>query len=88
MKTVPKKSLVDISRAEYAEQVSAITQKKFILGIPFERLPNVFGTGANQTGGDLLTVSLRNAGGVDEVFIFCQYTSVLEIKDSEVAAWD
>ena len=87
-KTVPKGSLMDITRAEYAEQVNAGTQKKFICAVPFERLPNVWATGSNQKGGDLLTVSLKNAGGVDELFVFCEFTQVLELRDSEVAVYD
>ena len=45
----------------------------------------MFATGSNQVGGDLLTVSVKNAGGCNEVYIFCEYTGVVELKDSEIA---
>jgi len=85
MKTIPKGSLVDIDKNEYT--VAGNAAKKFIVGIPFERLP-MFAQGANQKGGDLLTVSIKNAGSVDEVYIFCEFTGVLEISDAQCAFYD
>ncbi len=79
---------MDISQEEYTAPANA--SKKFIVGIPFERLP-MFAQGANQKGGDLLTFSIKNAGAaqeISEVFIFCEYTGVLEISDSQCAWYD
>ena len=39
-------------------------------------------------GGDLLTVSLKNAGGCEEVFIFLEHSGVLEISDNQIAFYD
>jgi len=85
MKTIPRGSMVDIDRAAYTAPANA--SKKFIVGVPFERLP-MFAQGANQKGGDLLTCSIKNAGSVDEVFISCEFSAVVEISDSQIAVYD
>ena len=85
MRTIPKGSLVDINPAEYNTPSNA--SKKFIVGLPFSRLDNTWAQGANQKGGDVLTLSIKNAGAVDEVFIFCEYSAVLEISDSQCAIY-
>ena len=88
MRTLPKNSVVNILPAEYNTPGNA--SKRFIVGIPFERLP-LFAQGANQKGGDLLTVSIKNAGAaneISEVFIFAEYCAVMEIADSQISLYD
>ena len=64
------------------------TMKKFIVGIPIETQPDHAYTGYSLREGSLLSCTFKNAANVDKAYICLYYSSVLEIKDSEIPKFD
>ena len=78
---------MDISRVQFGDQTGS-AEKKFIVGIPIETQPDHAYTGYSLREGSLLSSTFKNAANVDKAYICLYYSSVLEIKDSEISKFD
>ena len=86
-RTVGRKNLMDINRVEFGEQTGT-AEKKFIVGIPIERMPDQAYTGYSLREGSLRSCTFRNAANVTKAYVCLYYSSVLEVKDSEISQFD
>ena len=86
-RAVCRKNLMDITCIEFGDQTGT-AEKKFIVGIPIETQPEHAYTGYSLREGPLLSCTFKNAANVNKAYICLYYSSVLEIKDSEISKFD
>ena len=86
-RAVGRKNLMDITRVEFGDQTGT-AEKKFIVGIPIETQLDHAYPGYSLREGSLLSCTFKNAANVDKAYICLYYSSVLEIKDSEISKFD
>ena len=63
-------------------------EKKFFVGIPIEGMPDQAYTGYSLREGSLLSCTFKDAASVSKAYICSYYSSVLEIKDSEISKFN
>ena len=78
---------MDITRVEFGDQTGT-AEKKSIAGIPTETQPDHAYTGYSLREGPLLLCMFKNAANVSKAYFCLCYSSVLEIKDSEISKFD
>lgn len=89
---VGRKAIMDITRNEFGAQAtinSIVAEKKFIVGLPIERMPDQAYTGYDMKSGQALSLTWKNAGNsVTKAWVCLYHSCVLEIKDSEITRYD
>ena len=85
--TVVRKNIMDITRVEFGDQTGT-AEKKLTVGIPIERMPDRAYTGYSLREGSLLSCASKNAANVTKAYVCLYYSSVLEIKSSEISKFD
>ena len=93
-RAVGRKQIMDITRVEYGLQTqtsdaATSSERKFIVGIPCEKQPEMAYSGYSMRGGENLMLTWRNnTNACTKAFVCLLYSSVLEIKDDSISKLD
>ena len=86
-RAVGRKQIMDITRVEFGAQTGS-AEKKFIVGIPCEKQPEMAYSGFSMRQGENLSLTWRNAVGCTKAYVCLLYSAVCGIKDDSISKLD